>query len=161
MIDVIYEINATQHQVGTRVLDAGEARTITVTRTYAAALEDVWDACTNPAGIPHWFLPISGELRAGGRYQLEGPAAGSIRRCDKPHRLSATWEYSGEVSWIELWLTRESDGRPRQQLEHIAHIDADAGRSSAPARSASAGTYGASAPGTGYIPITRRRRAAA
>jgi hypothetical protein len=29
----------------------------------------------------------------------------------------------GEVSWIELRLSREGDGRTRMELEHIAHVD--------------------------------------
>lgn len=123
MIDVVHQINSTKRQVGSRVLDAGEARTITVTRTYDAPVEDVWDACTNPERIPRWFLPISGELRVGGRYQLQGNAAGTIEQCDPPRSFAATWEYGGDVSWIELRLSRESDGRTRFELEHIAHID--------------------------------------
>jgi uncharacterized protein YndB with AHSA1/START domain len=110
MIDVVHEINAVQRQVGSRVLDAGEARTVTVIRTYGAPVEDVWDACTNPERIPRWFLPISGELQVGGRYQLEGNAGGRIERCDPPQSFVATWEYGGEVSWIELRLASE-EGR--------------------------------------------------
>lgn len=38
----------------------------------------MWDACTDPERIPRWFLPISGDLRLNGRYQLEGNAGGAI-----------------------------------------------------------------------------------
>jgi len=81
MIDVVHQINAVQRQVGSRLMPAGEARTVTVIRTYGAPVEDVWDACTNPERIPRWFLPVSGELRVGGRYQLEGNAGGRSERC--------------------------------------------------------------------------------
>jgi uncharacterized protein YndB with AHSA1/START domain len=123
MIDVAHEINGAQRQVGTRVLEAGEARTVAISRAYDASVEDVWDAVTNPERIPRWFLPVSGELRVGGRYQLEGNAGGTIERCDPPHSFSATWEYGGEVSWIELRLTAEHENRTRFVLEHIAHVD--------------------------------------
>jgi len=123
MIDVIHQIDTVERRVGSRVLEAGEARTITVTRTYQAPVEDVWDACTNPERIPRWFLPISGELRVGGRYQLEGNAAGTIERCDPPRSFTATWEYGGDVSWVELRLSPEPDGGTRFELEHIAHVD--------------------------------------
>ncbi len=123
MIDVIHEVNAVQRRVGSRVLESGEARTITVTRTYNAVVEDVWDACTNLERIPRWFLPISGELRVGGRYQLEGNASGTIERCDPPNSFDATWEYGGDVSWIELRLSPLADGGTRFELEHIAHVD--------------------------------------
>ena len=72
MIDVTEQINASRRRLGRRTLEAGEARTLTITQTYDAPVEDVWDACTNPERIPRWFLPVSGDLRLGGRYQLEG-----------------------------------------------------------------------------------------
>ena len=45
MIDVTQQINAVRRQVGTRLLEAGEARTVIVSQSYDAAIEDVWDAC--------------------------------------------------------------------------------------------------------------------
>jgi uncharacterized protein YndB with AHSA1/START domain len=123
MIDVAQQINAVRRQVGRRVLEAGEVRTVTISQTYDANLDDVWDACTNLERIPRWFLPISGELRLGGRYQFEGNAGGTIERCDPPHSFAATWEYGGEVSWIEVRLSVEPNGRTRFELEHIAHVD--------------------------------------
>jgi uncharacterized protein YndB with AHSA1/START domain len=123
MIDVAHEINAVQRQVGTRVLEAGEARTVTVSRTYDAPVDDVWDAITDPERLPRWFLPVSGELRVGGRYELKGNASGTIESCDPPQSLTATWEFGGEVSWIELRLIAEHENRTRFVLEHIAHVD--------------------------------------
>ena len=122
-MDVTPEINAVRRQVGRRVFKAGEARVVTITRTYDFPLEDVWDACTNAERIPRWFLPVSGELRVGGRYALEGNASGTIERCDPPRSFFATWEYGGEVSWIELRLAPAAEGRTRFELEHIAHVD--------------------------------------
>lgn len=123
MIDVIHEISATQRRVGNRTLAAGEARSITVTRQYRAPVEDVWDAVTNAERIPRWFLPISGDLRVGGRYQLEGNAGGTIQRCDPPRSFAATWEFGGDVSWIELRLSAAAEGGTRLELEHIARVD--------------------------------------
>ena len=122
MIDVTQQINAVRRKVGTRVLEAGEARTVTISRTYSAGIEDLWDACTNAERIPRWFLPVSGDLRPGGRYQLEGNAGGTIERCDPPESFFATWEYGGEVSWIEVRLTAETAGGTRLEIEHIAHV---------------------------------------
>jgi uncharacterized protein YndB with AHSA1/START domain len=123
MIDVAQQINAVRREVGSRTLEAGEARTTTISQTYDADLKDVWDACTNAERIPRWFLPISGELRLNGRYQLEGNAGGTIERCDPPTGFAATWEYGGQVSWIEVRLVREAEDRTRLELEHIAHVD--------------------------------------
>jgi uncharacterized protein YndB with AHSA1/START domain len=123
MIEISGQISSVRRLVGTRVLEAGEARTVTVSRSYAAELAEVWDACTNPERIPRWFLPVSGELRLGGRYQLEGNAGGTVERCDPPNGFAATWEYAGEVSWIEVRLTAEPRGTTRFELEHVAHVD--------------------------------------
>ncbi|WP_216205326.1 SRPBCC family protein [Amycolatopsis aidingensis] len=122
MIDVTHRINAVRRELGSRVLDAGQARVITISQVYNAELEDVWDACTNAERIRRWFLPVTGDLRLGGRYQLEGNAGGKIERCDPPESFAATWEYGGQVSWIEVRLAREADDRTRFELEHIAHV---------------------------------------
>jgi uncharacterized protein YndB with AHSA1/START domain len=125
MIDVAHQINAVQRRVGRRVIEAGQARTVVISQVYAATAEDVWDACTNPQRIPRWFLPVSGDLRLGGRYQLEGNAGGTIERCDPPKSFAATWEFGGETSWIEVQLTAEPDGGTRLQIEHLAPLSAE------------------------------------
>jgi len=122
MIDVTHEIATIDRRVGTRTLDAGEARTVTVSRVYDTTPDDLWDACTDPERISRWFLPISGDLRVGGRYAFAGNASGTIERCEPPTGLAATWEYGGQTSWVELTLTPEPGGRARFALEHIAHV---------------------------------------
>jgi uncharacterized protein YndB with AHSA1/START domain len=123
MIEVTHQISAVRRHVGRRVLEAGEARVITISQTYDAPIDDLWDACTDPERIPRWFLPISGDLRLGGHYQFEGNAGGTIERCDPPKSFAATWEYGGDVSWIEVRLSAEPEGGTRFELEHTAHID--------------------------------------
>ena len=120
---VTHDINSVERRIGSRKLEAGEARTLTIARVYDTGIEDLWDACTNPERIPRWFLPVSGDFEVGGRYSLEGNASGTIERCEPPRSLSATWEFNGMVSWIELTLTSEGEGRSRFSLEHIAHVD--------------------------------------
>ena len=123
MIDVMHQISSVDRRIGSRTLAAGEARAVTVSRVYDTPPEDLWDACTNPERISRWFLPISGDLRPGGRYDLQGNASGTIERCEPPHSLAATWEYGGQTTWIELRLTPERDGRTLFSLEHIARVD--------------------------------------
>jgi uncharacterized protein YndB with AHSA1/START domain len=124
MIDVSQQINAVSRKVGSRVLEAGEARVVTLSQTYDTDIDDLWDACTNPERIPRWFLPITGDLRLGGRYQLEGNAGGTIEACDPPRSFAATWEFEGRgITWIELRLTPEREGRTRFELDHVGHID--------------------------------------
>ena len=101
------------------------ARVVQGTRTYATDADDLWDALTNVERIPRWFLPIDGDLRLGGRFQLEGNAAGEILRCDPPEALDVTWEYGEHVSWVTVRLQSDRDGT-RLTLEHIMRKDEEA-----------------------------------
>ena len=121
-VDVDLHINAVSRTVGARTLEAGEARFVTISRTYDEPIEDVWDALTNIERIPRWFLPITGEIRVGGRYQLEGNAGGVVERCEPPRAFDATWEFGGGVSWIEVRLAEEG-ACTRFTLTHIAQVD--------------------------------------
>lgn len=123
MFEVTQQINEVRREVGDRTLETGRARCVSVSQTYAAPIEDVWDACTDPERIARWFLPVSGELRVGGRYQLQGNAGGTVRRCEPPTAFDATWEFGDQVSWIEVRLNALPDGGTRFLLEHIAHVD--------------------------------------
>lgn len=96
--------------------------TVSLSRTYDAPLDDVWDAVTNAERIPRWFLPVSGELRPGGRFRLEGNASGTIESCDPPHAFAATWEYGGGVSRIRVTLTPRGE-KTELTLEH--HVPDD------------------------------------
>ena len=118
MIEVIEQINAVRRRVGRRTLEAGEAHSVIISQVYAAPIDDVWDACTNPIRIPRWFLPVTGDLKPGGHYQLEGNAGGTIERCDPPREFTATWEFGGQTSWIEVRLTGE---RGRDAARTRAH----------------------------------------
>ena len=123
MIEVTQQISAVRRQVGTRALPAGEARVMTISQSYHTTIDDLWEACTSADRIPRWFLPVSGELRLGGRFQIEGNASGTIERCDPPTGFTATWEYGGSVSWIEVSLSPAPDGWTVLELAHIGHID--------------------------------------
>lgn len=117
---LIHHLNATARVVGTREIDGRTAHVVEATRTYAASQDQVWSALTDPERIPRWFLPVSGDLRLGGRYQLEGNAGGTITRCDPPGRLGLTWEFGGDVSWVDVTLSDEAGGT-RLVLEHAAY----------------------------------------
>jgi uncharacterized protein YndB with AHSA1/START domain len=117
------QIAAVQRGLGLEERDGRDARVMTASQTYDAEIADVWDAITNAERIPRWFLPISGELRLGGRYRLEGNAEGTILHCDAPSVLAVTWEYGGEVSWVDARLSAASPGRTTLEVRHVAHVD--------------------------------------
>lgn len=120
-IDIISQIGAVDREVREYVHEGRPARAVVASRSYDTTVEDLWDAITSAERIPRWFLPVTGELRLGGRYQLQGNAGGTITRCDAPHHLALTWEFGGDVSWVTVQLKPEGDGA-RLELEHIAQV---------------------------------------
>ena len=122
MSDIIDQINDIHREVGSRAVGGEEARTVLLRRTYDAAAEDVWDACTNPERIARWFLPVSGDLKLGGHYQLEGNAGGEILRCEPPKLLKVSWVMgeSPGFSEVEVRLTPEGEEKTVFELEHTA-----------------------------------------
>jgi uncharacterized protein YndB with AHSA1/START domain len=91
-------------------------------RSYPTTVEDLWEAITTPERLSRWFLPVEGDLKLGGRYQLKGNAGGTITRCERPEALDLTWEFMGGVSWVHLRLAPDGK-KARLTLEHIAHKD--------------------------------------
>jgi uncharacterized protein YndB with AHSA1/START domain len=127
LIDIIREIEAVRREVGSGRLAAGEGRAVRLQRTYDAPVEEVWDALTSPERITRWFLPVSGDYRIGGRFQLEGNAGGEILACERPHRLRVTWAYGevaspADVSELEVRLAPAADGMTTLELEHTAIV---------------------------------------
>ena len=117
-IDFQTHLNAVQRSVSFRERDGQPARAATLCRTYATTVEDLWDAVTGRERIPRWFLPVSGDLRPGGRYQLEGHAGGVITACEPLSRFALTWEFAGDVSWVEVSISDAGDSRARLALTH-------------------------------------------
>ncbi|MGX1365385.1 uncharacterized protein YndB with AHSA1/START domain [Streptomyces canus] len=124
MSEIADAINRMHRRVGTRQVEAGEARTVLLRRTYDAEIADVWDAVTSRERIARWFLPVSGELKVGGRYQLEGNAGGEILECVEPERLRVSWLYGPDpgFSEVEVRLTPEEGERTVLELEHVAVV---------------------------------------
>src|SRR5690349_16976712 len=121
-LQVVDYVGAVVREVRSRDHNGRPARVVVATCKYASNIEDVWDALTNADRIPRWFLPVSGDLRLGGRYQLQGNASGEITGCNPPKQFQITWEYGGDTSWVLVDLTPEEDGQTGLRLEHIAHV---------------------------------------
>jgi uncharacterized protein YndB with AHSA1/START domain len=124
MSEIVDQINRLHREVGTRKVEEGEARTVLLRRTYDAEIADVWDAVTSPERIGRWFLPVTGELKLGGHYQIEGHAGGEILECAEPERLRVSWLYGPDpgFSEVELRLTPEGEGRTLFEVEHVAVV---------------------------------------
>ena len=130
MIDIVREIEAARRGVGEGAGPDGSAlRSVRLTRDFDAPIEDVWDAVTSPERISRWFLPVSGDLRLGGRFQTEGNAGGEILTCQRPSLLKVTWFYgevpAGAVSEVEVRLSTIDGGRTRFDFQHSATVPED------------------------------------
>ena len=121
-LDVEYHLGAVTRSVSSLERDGQPARAVTLLRTFATTVEDLWDAVTSAERIPKWFLPISGRLERGGHYQLEGNAGGTITHCVPPSYLGLTWEIGEDVSWVVAYLGRANDNRARLAITHAALV---------------------------------------
>lgn len=137
MNDIISSIEAVRREIGT----SGNARTLLIERGYDATRDDVWDALTSTDRLARWFLPVSGDLTVGGKYQIEGNAGGEILECEPPQRFKITWMYgdAAALSEVEVRLSADSEQRTTLTLEHIAEVPEEFWS-----------TYGPGATGVGY-----------
>jgi uncharacterized protein YndB with AHSA1/START domain len=122
-MDVNAQIAATDRQVSTPEVDGTPSYAQTLARSFPSPIDDVWDAVTSAERIPRWFLPVSGDLRLGGRYQLEGNAGGEIRSCEPPSGGRAgytiTWGMGGEPAIVTVTLTEVGPSSTRLELDSV------------------------------------------
>ena len=111
-------IGAEFREVADRERDGKPVKVVVAARTYDTDADDLWDALTNAERIPRWFSPVTGDLKLGGRYQVEGNAGGTILRCEPPKLIDITWEFAGAMSWVVLTLAPDGRGT-RLTLEHV------------------------------------------
>ncbi len=117
--DVEGHLAAVERSVTFLEKNARPASAVTLSRTYTTTMEDLWDALTNPKRIPRWFAPVSGRLELGGHYIIEGNASGTITECERLSHFTLTWEFAGDVSWVEARVSGEGN-EPRLILAHTA-----------------------------------------
>jgi uncharacterized protein YndB with AHSA1/START domain len=115
IIDIANQIGATSRQVAQQHTERGETVVVTLERRYAAEVADVWQAITDPDRVRRWFLPLTGDLREGGTFQLENHAGGDIMTCEPPRHLVVT--FGGESSIVDVVLAGEGD----QTLLKLTH----------------------------------------
>lgn len=121
------------HTVRYGIRDGLEVASAEVTRTYDGAVEDVWDALTSAERLPRWFAPVHGELREGGRFQVEGNAAGEVLECHPPRGFVTTWEMGETTSWLSVEVAELATNRTVVRIAHTVPIDNDHWRTFGPA----------------------------
>lgn len=120
--DLTAHINAMTRRVENLERDGKPAQVVIASCVYDTDAADLWDALTDAERLPRWFAPVSGDLKLGGRYQVEHNAGGTITECEPNRRIVMTWEFMGGTSWVTLTLTPEGS-RTRLELEHLAFVD--------------------------------------
>jgi uncharacterized protein YndB with AHSA1/START domain len=113
--DVLEELAATAREVARRGTGDDELIAVTVRREYPAEVADVWDAVTDPRRLARWFAPVTGDLREGGSFQVEGNAAGDVLECAPPTALTVTWGSPQSVVRVRL---SGSDAGTVLELDH-------------------------------------------
>lgn len=121
MIDIASQLEAIARTVDKKEGESGEVVSVQMRRHYQAAIDDVWSALTDPERVERWFYPLTGDLQAGGSFQLEGNAGGDILECEPPQLLRVT--FGGPTSLVELRLTQEGDDDTVLDLEHTVPIE--------------------------------------
>jgi uncharacterized protein YndB with AHSA1/START domain len=121
MIDTVAQIEAIEREVTRRPGPHGEELSVRIRRIYDAAITDVWEALTDPERMKRWFLPVTGDLRVGGTFQLEGNAGGEILLCEPPKLLRVS--FGGPTSLVELRLSPDGEQRTSLELEHTVPVE--------------------------------------
>ena len=109
IIDIAKQIGAISREVSRQHTESGETVAVTLHRRYPADQADVWQAITDPDRVRRWFLPLAGDLREGGSFQLEGNAGGDIVKCEPPRHLMVT--FGGESSIVDVLALRRRSSR--------------------------------------------------
>ena len=121
MIDIARHLSAVHREVSAQ--PETETVRVLLRRGYDAEIDDVWSALTDPERVRRWFLPLTGDLRVGGSFQLEGNAGGDILDCEPPRLLRVT--FGGPTSIVELRLTSdaERDAATVLELDHSVPLE--------------------------------------
>jgi uncharacterized protein YndB with AHSA1/START domain len=125
MADITAQLDSIDRDVRSTEVDGRAAKALVVRQTYASPVDELWDAITTADRIARWLGPISGDLRLGGTYQIEGNAHGTVLECVPPQRLRVTWEYGEEVGWVQATLAKDGPASTSLTVEHLAPLDAE------------------------------------
>lgn len=118
------------------LLDNQDETTLMIRRSFAADLDTVFDALTNPAALRQWFGPgtvtpttVSCDLRVGGQWAIEmvdpdcneHNVSGEYLEIDPPNRVVFSWAWASTpdaVSRVTYALSRGERGQTVLTLTH-------------------------------------------
>lgn len=107
-----------------RLTTSGDSHQVVLERAFDTGAADLWNACTSPERLSRWFEPVRGELVLGGRYTLtRSGTEGDILQCEPARHLAITWEYQGNVSYVDVDLIPATKERTVLRVSH--HVPPD------------------------------------
>lgn len=121
-MDFSKAFGATFREVHSGEREGSSTHIVRASRTYPTTQADLWNAVTQKERARRWFAEVSGDLKLGGRFSIEGNADGDIIVCKPPHELALTWEFGGSKSWVRIAFETVEDGT-LMTLEHELPTD--------------------------------------
>ena len=110
------------------VLPAEGGHVVSLAQTFPVHPEELWSALTIGSHLESWFGRASGEVVAGGRYELpDMETRGEVLAVEEPRRLLLTWEFGKDASEMELLVEPVEGADPaasRVELRHTVPADA-------------------------------------
>jgi uncharacterized protein YndB with AHSA1/START domain len=118
--------------------------TVRIERTYAAPVEAVFDAWTDPEVLRRWWkadpeheVTVAADVRVGGGYRLamhrpdgeEMVVHGTYREVSRPDRLVYSWAWEGSgpyanhESEVAVTFVADGPGRTTVVIEHAGLLD--------------------------------------
>jgi len=117
-IEFAAHLTAVARSVSPEFRNGEAARDVIIGRTLETSAADLWGALTDGRRLARWFLPVTGNLEAGGNFRLEGNASGTILECRPSECFSVTWEFGSDTSWLEVRVADEGENTARLTLVH-------------------------------------------
>lgn len=110
-------LGATFREVGRGQRNGRPTHIVRASRSYPTTPADLWNAVTDKVRVKRWFAEVTGDFEQGGRFSIKGNADGDIVTCEPPGQLALTWEFGGNISWVNITIEKLNDGA-LLMLEH-------------------------------------------
>ena len=111
-----------QREVRATSKDGESFRSVTLSCDLKTAIDPLWVAISHKDSIEKWFQPVTGELKLGGRFQIQDNAAGSVVSCQAGDNFSITWEFAGDTSWVDVSLVELDNASVRFSISHTMNF---------------------------------------
>ena len=109
-------------QVASFIQDSKPMRRVLLSCELAETQKVLWESLTDPEKLEKWFQHVTGELKLGGRFQIQDNAAGTVVSCEIGKSYSITWEFAGDTSWVDISLVELDNGSIRLSISHTMNF---------------------------------------